>query len=70
MAYTEITDHVTRALARLKTVFSTSVEFRGVLAALALECQALETAILSVRESAIQTTVARATLPPWSGWPS
>jgi hypothetical protein len=51
MAYTEITDHVTRALARLKTVFSTSVEFRGVLAALALECQALETAKLSVRES-------------------
>lgn len=51
MAYTEITDHATRALARLKTIFSTSVEFRGILSALALECQALETAILSVRDS-------------------
>ncbi len=51
MAYAEITDHVTRALARLKTVFASSVEFRGIISAFALECQALESAILSTRES-------------------
>lgn len=51
MAFTEITDHVDRALSRLKTVFRTSAQMRGILTAVAVECQALETAILTVRNS-------------------
>ncbi len=45
-----ITDHTTRALARLKTVFRSSVEFQGLISALATQAQVLEDAINDARE--------------------
>lgn len=44
-SYSEITNHTARALARLKTQFQNSVEFKGLITALCVEVQAIETAL-------------------------
>lgn len=46
-----ITDYAERAVARLKAQFSDSAEFKGLVTALALECQALDTALFDTLET-------------------
>lgn len=59
MALEQITDHEARALARTRLQFRSSVEVLGVVSALAREVQALEDALISLRDNVrgLQDTV-------------